>query len=134
MTEQSQANLESLVKNYLATKDQHKDICERHQNLKAPESPISVADLAELKRLSLLRTKYKVEKTELETKRQEISRQLSNQESDIILQIPVKCVWVKVGELAVSTYYDVWGGGHMELDIKPWSDNLPEQTDKTYYA
>lgn len=130
---QSQINLECLVKAHIdATAD--RAIVKRDLvNLPPPVCPKAVSSLSELKKYSNLRKKFEAQSDQLDSRVVEIDGQIKALEKDIIALIPVKCVWVRAGDYAVSYYHDCWGGGHYDIEIKKWRDNLPEQKDKTYY-
>lgn len=76
---------------------------------------------------------YWEKKTDLEDKRRRLYDELHAFSVAIMNSIPVSCAWVKVGDYAVGKYYSAWGGGHYELSIKQWADDIPELHDQTYF-
>lgn len=53
--------------------------------------------------------------------------------ADLLTAIPLPNIWIRVGDYAVGKFYDVWGGGHYEIAVRDWQDDLPELKDQTYY-
>jgi len=101
--------------------------------LAPPPRPHSASSLSELYSYKEATESYESRRKQMENRKDEALRKLLEVKERIIKLIPVSKCWVKVGGWAVSTYFDTWGGGHMEVEVRPWSDNLPEQRDRTYY-
>ena len=45
---------------------------------------------------------------------------------NVVAVIPVQQVWFRVGDKAVAKCWDTWGGGHYELRVTNWSNDLPK--------
>ena len=133
MKSQNEKNLETLIAAYQNAEAELKALQESRQNLKAPERPLRVNSLSELSHYSQLRKQFEDKQKPLQKRVDDIRLSLSGLKRDIIDLIPEKNIWIRVNSWAVSTYWDVWGGGHYEIEIRRWSDSLPKQADRTYY-
>lgn len=130
---QTQTELEALVARYLELRDQNEALALKARTLTPLELPSTAQTLEQLE--SYREQSDQHNKLIVET-REEIKKLTSEVHSviqAIKYSLPVSGVWVKVGEYAVGKHWDVWGGGHYELDIRQWSDDLPKLKDRNFY-
>lgn len=137
ITEAQKANtteeLTDLVNQYLKLDTQRKAINETIRIIETPEQPKEVASLEELQAYAKAEEQFESMVHSLERERSMIQRQQEFISRAIKDSLPAKGVWVRVGNYAVGKYYSTWGGGHYDLSINEWRDNLPELLDQTYF-
>ena len=140
--ENKEHQLEQLVSNYIRFKDVLQSVKKEEEELRStwPKKPTAVSSLAALNDFYEADKQCRTKLKDIDLTKTGLLNNIKETGIAIIQAIPVKNVWVKVNSFeikdvnyAVGYYYDVWGGGHSELAIREWSDDLPELTDRTYY-
>ena len=128
--------MENLVREYMQVEAEYNHWKEKREFLtkRRPEIPITFDSLEEAKRFKVMVDDYEDELKVVKDKMHECLLQQATLGKEILNLLPIRNVWVRAGDYAVGFYYDVWGGGHYELSVKPWNDNLPKLVDHTYYA
>lgn len=134
MSDQSN-NFEALVKAYVSAEAdrsiQHSKLEDfiRHN----PETPNQFNSLEEANKFQAMLGDWENVREAIKDKEIEYRNQVVALGKQILNLLNVPNTWVKAGDYAVGFYYDTWGGGHYELEIRKWSEDLPKLTDKTYY-
>ena len=131
----SQQELEAKVYEYIEVDGYVKNAKEAYQSHRKLE-PVRVYQfncLDEMIAYQRKKQEWEYRLNILEDRLHNQHNRLQNLEQQIIEMLPVKNAWVKAGNVAVSFYYDTWGGGHYDLDIKAWEENMQPNRDKTEY-
>ena len=122
------------VEQYALALDQLRDTriaLQQHLNGQ-PGRPVS-ATLEEASNYASAMRDWKNEKDRLRTVKDENYQQFKKAKIDLLSAMPAPRVWIQSGDRAVGCYGDVWGGWHMVINIRPWSDDLPKLKNRTYY-
>jgi hypothetical protein len=142
MTATSSTNLEVLVKAYVSAEKDYDATRAEYERLSrhSPSIPELCYSLEEAKEYKARLNAHEAEVQTLGRKKTEFSQQIEVLKKQILELLPIKNIWVKAGDYAVGYYYDVWGGGHYDIEIKPWTelakyeaDSLPKLTDRIHY-
>ena len=105
----------------------------QQQQLNAqPKRPVS-ATLEDTNSYATAMQDWKDERGRLKAVKDENYQQVQLAQANLLDAIPASRVWIRSGDSAVGAYRDAWGGMSWEIAVRPWSDDLPELKDRTYY-
>ena len=132
MTE-NEGTLEQLVVEYVETLNRSKELTMQLEQCKEPKKPTGIVRLEELEQYKAECAQIAVARLSIQDQKALENKRLKTLQEKIINTIGIKGVWVAAGQYAVGFYWDIWGGGHFDLEVRPKTDELPPLTDRTYY-
>lgn len=132
MTDQEQ-KLGELVKQHVVLDQMISKYSRDIDNIFVSTCPDKVASLTEALQYAGEVRKAKELKDQFVGMKLQANKQLSEVEAEIIQLVPVENTWIKVGNYAVGTYTDSWGGIHTKLEIRDWAEDLPKLHNRLNY-
>lgn len=132
-SEGRQEKLDELVKEYIDTRDAVQHLSEEEKKLCLPYKPTAVEKIGLLDEYENSRRNYEIEKSKVKANRIQLMEDLRRVTVEIARLIEVNEVWVKSGDYAVGVYADACGGMHSEVEVRDWSEDLPELKDRLSY-
>jgi hypothetical protein len=112
-----------------------KEIAELSQKIKKVEDTKIPKIVSSIEQAIELRDKNKKNEEKRDIIKKEISKlqdDLKKYKKTIIDRLPLHNTWIQINQYFIGCFYDDWGGGHTELEIKTNKNELGELKDRRH--
>ena len=129
----NQRELDTAVAKYLEAEAAYMRMGENYQVVKAgePTQPSQVSSVQEWEDFDRCYQDWQ-EKVNVCKKAKELAFEDWAEARRLLCALLPPKVWFKWEDKAIGKVYDGWGGGHWEVRVQDWAENLPPLKEATY--